>query len=114
MPQPGLTPKANVILAPAQARCYTDFVYHWFGEMQVEQQNVTIALPADLLKEAKHLAVDRGVSLSRYVAMLLEERVQATREYRAARDRQRELLRTGLPLGTGGLANWPRDELHER
>lgn len=47
-------------------------------------QNVTVALPADLVREARHLAVDQGVSLSRFVAMLIEERVAADLEYRAA------------------------------
>ena len=36
--------------------------------------NVTLSLPDDLLREARHLAVDQGVSLSRFVAMSLEHR----------------------------------------
>ncbi|MBI4503897.1 MAG: CopG family transcriptional regulator [Chloroflexi bacterium] len=77
-------------------------------------QNVTLALPADLLREAKHLAVDRGMSLSRFVAVILEEHVVATRRYRSARARQRRLLEGGRPLGTGGRITWRRDELHGR
>ena len=80
----------------------------------MEHQNVTLALPANLLREARHLAVDRGVSLSRFVALLLEERVTASRRYGRARDRQRSLLRVGMPLGTNGTIDWERDELHER
>ena len=78
------------------------------------RQNVTVSLPADLVREARHLAVDRGVSLSKFLALLLEEQVEATRQYRQARDRQLELLDRGLPLGTRGEAGWSRDELHER
>jgi hypothetical protein len=77
-------------------------------------QNVTVSLPADLLREAKHLAVDQGVSLSRFVAITLEQRVAAVRGYRAARKRQGRLLQAGLPLDTGGRIRWDRDALHER
>jgi hypothetical protein len=78
------------------------------------QKKVTVSLPADLVREARHLAVDRGVSLSKFLALLLEEQIEATRQYRQARDRQLELLERGLPLGTRGEAAWSRDELHER
>lgn len=76
--------------------------------------NVTLSLPDDLLREARHLAVDEGVSLSRFVAMSLEQRVEAVRGYRAARDRQLLLLDQGLDLGTNGAATWSRESLHER
>jgi hypothetical protein len=78
------------------------------------QQNVTISLSADLVREARHLAVDRGVSLSKFLALLLEEQVEGARQYRQARDRQLELLKRGLPLGTRGQTTWTRDTLHER
>ena len=77
-------------------------------------QNVTISLPADLLRQAKHLAVDEGVSLSRFVALSLEQRVEAIRGYRAARERQLRLLQHGLPLGTAGHVTWDRASLHDR
>ena len=76
--------------------------------------NVTLSLPDDLLREARHLAVDEGVSLSRFLAMSLENRVEAVRGYRRARERQLRLLRQGLDLGTGGAADWTRESLHER
>jgi hypothetical protein len=79
-----------------------------------EQQNVTVSLPADLLREVRHMAVDRGVSLSRLIAMLLEEEVEQRQRYRFARDRQLSLLGKGLPLGTHGAIGWNRAELHER
>lgn len=78
------------------------------------QQNVTVSLPADLVREARHLAVDRGVSLSRYLALLLEAQVDSHRRYREARERQLALLDQGLPLGTQGYIRWSRDTLHER
>lgn len=79
-----------------------------------ERENVTISLPLNLVREAKHLAIDHGVSLSRFVAMILEERVRADRQYQVARERQLKLMREGLDLGIGEQAPWSRDELHER
>jgi hypothetical protein len=76
--------------------------------------NVTLSLPDDLLREARHLAVDEGVSLSRFVAMSLEQRVEAVRGYRLARQRQLRLLREGMDLGTSGIAGWTRESVHER
>ena len=78
------------------------------------QQNVTLTLPTELVREARHLAVDRGVSLSKYLAQLLEDQVEGRRRYREARDRQRQLLDRGLDLGTQGQITWSRDSLHER
>ncbi len=78
------------------------------------RQNVTVSLPAELVREARHLAVDEGLSLSSYLATLLQERIESVRAYRQARDRQLRLLERGLALGTHGKAPWSRDELHER
>ncbi len=77
-------------------------------------QNVTLALPADLLREARHLAVDQGVSLSKFVALILAARVETLRRYGQAKEQQQFLLATGLPLGTHGQITWKRDEVHER
>lgn len=77
-------------------------------------QNVTVSLPADLLREARHLAVDQGLSLSSYLALLLKAEVELARGRRAARERQRGLLEAGLSLGTRGRVSWRREVLHER
>jgi len=77
-------------------------------------QNVTLSVSGDLLREARHLAVDRGLSLSRFLAHTLEAEVEANRRARAARWAHLELLQRGWDLGTGGRATWSRDELHER
>ena len=76
--------------------------------------NVTVSLPERLLRELRHLAVNEGVSLSRYVGRLLEERVETVGRYRSARERQLQLLHDGLPLGTNGQARWSRESVHER
>jgi hypothetical protein len=75
--------------------------------------NVTLSLPDDLLREARHDAVDRGLSLSRYLAEVLEEHLESRRRYREARNEHRRLMEHG-PLYRIGEITWTRDELHER
>lgn len=76
--------------------------------------NVTISLSEDLLRVARQLAVDQGLSLSSFLGLLVEDRVTANHRYREARERQRSLLAEGLPLGTNGTTDWDRAALHER
>lgn len=99
--------------SPSAARfsCYT-FPVAQTG--RTEHQNVTVRLSSDLLREVRHLAVDRGVSLSRFVALILEREVEERQRYGVARERQLTLLGEGLPLETRGRAAWERSELHER
>ena len=80
----------------------------------MEKQNVTITLSTELVRKARHLAVDKGMSLSAYLASLLEERVKRSEEYEAAKKAELERLRVGIDLGTHGKITWTRDELHER
>lgn len=76
--------------------------------------NVTISIPEEFLREVRHMAVDKGMSLSRFIALLLEEQVRSVKRGRLARERQLALLERGLELGTLGRAEWIREELHER
>jgi post-segregation antitoxin (ccd killing protein) len=80
----------------------------------VEKQNITLFIPKDVPCEAKHLAVDRGISLSGFLVEALEERVKRLSEMRWAAERQRTLLRRGLRLGTKGKVRWRREDLHVR
>ena len=80
----------------------------------VEKQNITLSIPKDILREAKHLAVDRGISLSGLLVEALEERVKRLSQMRRAAERQRGLMRSGLKLGTKGKIRWTRDDLHAR
>jgi len=75
--------------------------------------NVTVSISEELLREARHEAVDRGVSLSRYLAELLEQHLDARRQYRRAWQEQRALMEQG-PLRGVREVTWTRDELHER
>lgn len=80
----------------------------------MDSQNVTVSLPADLLREVRRIAIDQGVSPSRLIALLLEQELGDRRRYQAARARQISLLQVGLPLGTHGSIRWEHSEFHER
>jgi predicted transcriptional regulator len=77
-------------------------------------QNVTLAIPKDILRKAKILAVQRNTSLSGLLTQTLADLVSHQEAYEQARQRNLALLQRGLDLGTQGKINWKRDELHER
>lgn len=74
--------------------------------------NVTLTIDADLLREARVLAADKGTSVSAMLRDRLEELVRGHRSYEIARRRALARLRKGLDLGWTPPRS--RDELHER
>ena len=74
--------------------------------------NLTLRVDADLIREAKVLAAQRGTSVSRLLAQQLEELVRRDRSYEAAKRRALSRLARGYDLGWTRPAS--RDELHER
>ncbi len=77
-------------------------------------QNVTLAIPKDVLRKAKILAVQKNTSLSGLLTQTLADLVAHQEAYEQARQRNLSFLKTGLDLGTRGIATWKREELHER
>lgn len=77
-------------------------------------QNVTLAIPKDILRKAKILAVQKNTSLSGLLTQTLADLVANQDAYDQARQRNLTLLKTGFNLGTHGQIAWKRDELHER
>jgi Ribbon-helix-helix protein, copG family len=77
-------------------------------------QNITLSLPEEDLREARVLAAQRGTSVSQLLARMLRELVERETGYETARARSLALLREGIDLGTNGRATWSRDDLHER
>ncbi len=80
----------------------------------MERHNVTVSLPHEILKQARHLAVERGTSLSGLLASCLEELVRNEPAYQQAKRRAVARMRKGVPMGVGERPTWTRDELHER
>lgn len=77
-------------------------------------QNITLAIPKDVLHNARRLAVERRTSLSALVTQVITEMVERDERYRAACERQLAILGNGFNLNTQGRATWTRQELHER
>ena len=78
------------------------------------RKNVTVAIEAETLKEARHIAVERGMSLSALLGKTLEIMVRDDASYRRARSRQTALLKNPPDLDTKGKATWTREGLHDR
>lgn len=80
----------------------------------METQNITLAIPRDVLQKARRLAVERHTSLSSMMTQLILDMVEQEDAYQAACDRQLALLEQGLNWRTQGAVAWTREELHER
>ncbi len=80
----------------------------------MEYQNVTISIPKEILRKAKHLAIERQTSLSGLLTKTLEEIVAQEDSYRNAKQRQMDQMKNGFDLGLRGKIGWTREELHER
>jgi predicted transcriptional regulator len=77
-------------------------------------QNVTLAIPKDVLRKAKILAVQKNISLSALLTQTLADLVAHQEAYEQARQRNMALLKRGFDLGTQGQTPWKREDLHER
>jgi hypothetical protein len=77
-------------------------------------QNITLSLPEEDLREARILAARRGTSVSQLLARMLSDLVEQETGYVRARERSLGRLREGADLGTGGHIGWSRDSVHER
>jgi hypothetical protein len=84
------------------------------GLIDVSNQNITLSLPEEDLREARILAAMRGTSVSQLLARMLKELIEQETGYTSARNRSLARLREGMDLGTGGHIDWSRDSVHER
>ena len=80
----------------------------------METQNITLAIPKDVLRKAKVMAAKQDVSLSALLTRALQEIVARDEGYEQARRRHLQFLEQAADLGTHGRASWKREALHER
>ncbi len=80
----------------------------------MERQNITLSIPKETLKKARHLAVEKEQSLSGLLTEFIEELVRHDESYRDAQQRQMVVMEKGLDFGLQGKVTWSREELHER
>lgn len=79
----------------------------------VSSRNITLTLPADLLRRVKIIAATRDTAVSALVAEYLESLTRQEDDYEQCwRDEQR-LLSEGLPMRVGQIM-WSRADSHER
>jgi len=80
----------------------------------METQNVTLAIPKQILSDARLLVMKRQTSLSALVTQMLAEMVAEENDYTKARDHLLGLLNENLDLGTRGVIGRTREDVHER
>lgn len=80
----------------------------------MDTQNITLAIPKDVLLKVKIIAAQQGTSISGLLTRTLEEIVTREEGYQAARRQHLALLEDQVALGTEGAVSWTRANLHER
>jgi len=80
----------------------------------MENQNITLSIPKDVLKKIKHIAIEKNTSVSRLMAKALEDLVHQEEGYQMAKERQLVLMEKGIDFGSCMEAGRNREELHER
>lgn len=80
----------------------------------MSNQNITLSLPADVLRQAKIIAAKRRMSVSGLLREMLQELVDRETGWEEARHEFTKLAQDGFDLGSAGEIAWAREELHER
>jgi len=80
----------------------------------VERQNITLSIPKETLKKAKHLAVSKEQSLSGLLTEYIEDLVHQEERYKQAEERQLLLMEEGIDFGLKGKVEWSREDIYER
>jgi hypothetical protein len=79
----------------------------------VPSKNITLTMPADLVRRAKVLAAKRDTSVSALVAELLSQLVGDSPAYQDDWAAEERLMDQGIGLQVGEIT-WSREELHTR
>ena len=79
----------------------------------MSSKNITLTMPAELVRRAKVLAAQRDMSVSSLVARLLEQLVGEVRDYDDVADLERRMMSGDAGLQIGPIT-WSRDDLHQR
>jgi hypothetical protein len=77
-------------------------------------KNVTLSLPAPLLRKFRTYAASRNQSMTRLMAEAIRTMMEQESERSSAKRRILDRMRNAQDLGTGGVISWTREELHER
>ncbi len=80
----------------------------------MERQNITLSIPKETLKKAKHLAVSKEQSLSGLLTEYIEDLVRQEEKYNQAEQRQLLLMEEGIDFGLKEKVEWSREDIYER
>lgn len=75
------------------------------------KRNLTVELDDQVIRKAKIVAAKRGTSVSRLVAMEIEDLADDDVRYEEARERALKTLANAKPRGG---RSWRREDLHQR
>lgn len=76
-------------------------------------RNITLALPEDVVRQAKVLAAQRDTSVSALVTELLTQLVGNTPSYDIVWAQEEILMDEGIGLQVGEIT-WSREDVHQR
>ncbi len=74
-------------------------------------KNITLRIDENTLKRGKHIAIEQGKSLSKWVTDLIESSTRNSAEVDKARAHALRTIRKGVQLGKGQFS---RETLYER
>ena len=94
---------------PRWCRDLVTSCYTW----HVDTRNITLTMPAELVRRARILAAQRDTSVSALVVELLQEQLEDATEEDSLWAIEEAAMATGIGMRVGDLT-WTRDELHER
>jgi plasmid stability protein len=79
----------------------------------VETRNITLSLPAHLIRQAKIYAAEHDTSVNSFVRELLQDALSRQGRFRAAADTVLSIADRG-PYFTADPSSFRRDDIHER
>jgi hypothetical protein len=77
-------------------------------------KNVTLSLPGPLLRKFRILAAERNQSMTHLMTEAIRRMVDEDSQVERSKRRAIARMRGAKDWGTHGVANWTREELHER
>lgn len=77
-------------------------------------KNVTLSLPEDLLHQFRVYAASHDRSMTELMTQAIQRMLAEGDTWEESKRRFLEGIRNADDLGTNGVINWTRDELHER
>ena len=76
-------------------------------------KNITLRMDEQLLKQVKHIAVEKDMSVSAWITQVVEKEAKRDVRYDAAATEIMRLMEKAEDYGDGGKT-YTRDEMHER